>query len=138
MPTFVPLLQGDLVAGAGESGVGAQPASEDLGEAVAVVAGEADDVEGDFDEVGFVGGAVDLHRGGARGQARVLLAVREEQDGLAARVGDLAEVRGLPVQLALEAVDVLREAPFGSRASSWRPARSSGSVAKVVRKTPFS
>ncbi len=92
MPAVVAWFQHDLVADAGEAGVGAEPAPEDLGEAVAVLAREAGDVDGHLHEVGLVVGPVDFRRGGARGEARILVAVRKEEDRPPVRVGDLAGV----------------------------------------------
>ena len=66
-PGAVFLLQAHLVPGTGGAGVGAEPAAQDLGEAVSVVAWEVDDVQGGLHELGFVGDAFDLEGGLAQG-----------------------------------------------------------------------
>jgi hypothetical protein len=73
-PGAVLLLQGGFMAGAGGAGVWAEPTAQDLWKAVSGLAWGVDYVQGDLDEIGFVGGAVDLE--GRRSQFQLGMLVR--------------------------------------------------------------
>lgn len=94
-----------------QSGLGTEPSPQNAGELILRVAGLADDVEGDLDEVRVEGGPVDLEGRRAGRQVGVVLAVGEAEVRLAARMRHFADEPDFAVGLALVPLKVIGESP---------------------------
>ena len=81
--------------GPGQSCLGTEPAAQDAGETILLVAWLADDVEGDLDEVRLVAAAVDFEGRWAGGQSGAAVAVGEPDDRRSARMRELEVERAL-------------------------------------------
>ena len=87
------------------------------------VAGQADDVQGDLDEVRVEGGPVDLEGRRAGWQVGVVLAVGETEDRLAARMRHFADEPDFAVGLALVPLEVIGEPPVDDLAGQFMECR---------------